>query len=296
MAPATLAGTALSRKRRRAARAAASTASPLEPTDGLLGGWSEDNLPEAGNTHSSAVRACHARDVDGRRMRAADRRSCGRTGKRIELGDRVLVQGSGPVGISAGGAGAAQRGASWVGVVGAPEARLEMARRFGADWTIDVTRTTPDERRQAVRDATGGRGPDVVIEASGNPAMPLPRRLRSGARCRAIYHRRSVHGQWQCRDKPTPADQPQASPYSRLLGQRLLPSLAGDGGDGGAGTTRRFRSTGLVESDLASLHAGADQSSPRRCRGRSNCQSRHLPQRLKSPLGCIPHPSLHILN
>ncbi len=87
----------------------------------------------------------------------------------IELGDRVLVQGSGPVGLSAI-ALARLRGAGWVGVIGAPPARLEMARRFGADWTCDVTQTTPDERRRAVRDATGGRGPDVVIEASGNPA------------------------------------------------------------------------------------------------------------------------------
>jgi len=38
---------------------------------------------------------------------------------------------------------------------------------------MDVTTTTPEERLRAVRDATGGRGPDIVIEASGNPrAVP----------------------------------------------------------------------------------------------------------------------------
>jgi L-iditol 2-dehydrogenase len=38
---------------------------------------------------------------------------------------------------------------------------------------MDVTETTPSERLRAVRDATGGRGPDIVIEASGNPqAVP----------------------------------------------------------------------------------------------------------------------------
>ncbi len=91
---------------------------------------------------------------------------------RIQLADRVLIQGSGPVGLSAG-ALALLSGAGWVGVIGAPELRLEAARRFGVDWTMDVTRTTREERLRAVKDATGGYGPDVVIEASGNPqAIP----------------------------------------------------------------------------------------------------------------------------
>jgi threonine dehydrogenase-like Zn-dependent dehydrogenase len=90
----------------------------------------------------------------------------------IRLGDRVLVQGSGPVGLSAA-ALALLSGAGWVGVIGAPEKRLEAAQRSGVDWTMDVRTTTPTERLQAVRDATGGRGPDIVIEASGNPnAVP----------------------------------------------------------------------------------------------------------------------------
>ena len=41
---------------------------------------------------------------------------------------------------------------------------------MGADWTLDVTQSTSDQRLRAVRAATGGRGPDIVIEASGNPA------------------------------------------------------------------------------------------------------------------------------
>ena len=91
---------------------------------------------------------------------------------RIQMGDRVLVQGSGPVGLSAAVL-ARLSGAGWVGVIGAPERRLEAARKFGADWTLDITRTTGEERRRAVRDATGGHGPDIVIEASGNPhAVP----------------------------------------------------------------------------------------------------------------------------
>ncbi len=90
----------------------------------------------------------------------------------IKLGDRVLVQGSGPVGLSCA-ALAMLSGAGWVGMIGAPENRLQAARRMGADWTIDVTTTTPEERRRAVVDAAGGRGPDIVIEASGNPKAVL---------------------------------------------------------------------------------------------------------------------------
>ncbi len=86
----------------------------------------------------------------------------------IKLGDRVLVQGSGPVGLSAV-ALARISGAGWVGVIGAPNLRLAMAQKFGADWTVDVTQTTPGERKRAILEQTGGRGPDIVIEASGNP-------------------------------------------------------------------------------------------------------------------------------
>lgn len=87
----------------------------------------------------------------------------------IRLGERVLIQGSGPVGLSAC-ALALLSGAGWVGVLGAPDARLAAAKTIGADFTLDVTQTTPASRLRAVREATGGRGPDIVIEASGNPA------------------------------------------------------------------------------------------------------------------------------
>jgi threonine dehydrogenase-like Zn-dependent dehydrogenase len=87
---------------------------------------------------------------------------------RIGLADRVLVQGSGPVGLSCA-ALTLLSGAGWVGVIGAPEQRLRAAEAIGVDFTLDITQTTPDERRRSVLDATGGRGPDIVIEASGNP-------------------------------------------------------------------------------------------------------------------------------
>ncbi len=86
----------------------------------------------------------------------------------IRLGDRVLIQGSGPVGLSAAML-ALLSGAGWVGVLGAPEARLSAAAKIGADWTGDVTVLSPSERARQIREATGGRGPDIIIEASGNP-------------------------------------------------------------------------------------------------------------------------------
>jgi threonine dehydrogenase-like Zn-dependent dehydrogenase len=90
----------------------------------------------------------------------------------IRLGERVLVQGTGPVGLSCA-ALAMVSGAGWVGAIGAPAMRLQAATRMGADWTMDVTATTPEERKRAVYAATGGRGPDIVIEASGNPQAVL---------------------------------------------------------------------------------------------------------------------------
>jgi L-iditol 2-dehydrogenase len=59
-------------------------------------------------------------------------------------------------------------GASWVGVIDDSELRLAAAHEFGADYALlNVTPEGP------VRDATGGRGADVVIEATGNPkAIP----------------------------------------------------------------------------------------------------------------------------
>ena len=61
-------------------------------------------------------------------------------------------------------------GAARVLVIGAPDARLALSRELGADASWDVTRTTEDERREEILALTGGRGPDVVIEAAGHPS------------------------------------------------------------------------------------------------------------------------------
>jgi threonine dehydrogenase-like Zn-dependent dehydrogenase len=90
-----------------------------------------------------------------------------RTG--INWQDNVVVQGAGPVGIAAL-AVAKSAGAGKVIVIGGPKHRLEMAKRFGADHTIDLEEvSTPAERIAAVRHLTGGYGADAVLECVGMP-------------------------------------------------------------------------------------------------------------------------------
>ena len=45
--------------------------------------------------------------------------------------------------------------------------RLRLAERFGATLTIEVSAIPPAGRIEAVRQQTGGRGADVVIDCSG---------------------------------------------------------------------------------------------------------------------------------
>ena len=87
----------------------------------------------------------------------------------LAMGDVVLVQGSGPVGLSAV-AFAKLRGAGLIVVIGAPAARLALATTFGADVVLSVDDDPIESREQTVLDLTEGRGVDVIVEASGNPA------------------------------------------------------------------------------------------------------------------------------
>jgi L-iditol 2-dehydrogenase len=137
--------------------------------DGLLGGWAERidvrpgvrvlPLPDGLDADTFMGGGCglptgfHAVERAG-----------------VALGDTVVVQGSGPVGLNAA-VFALLSGAQAVLVVGAPEARLAAARRLGADDVLDIERVkAPAERVRWVRERTSGRGADVVIEASGNPS------------------------------------------------------------------------------------------------------------------------------
>lgn len=78
-------------------------------------------------------------------------------------GDVVVVFGAGPVGLLAAEA-ARVRGAGTVIVVGRGS-RLQKAKEMGSD-VVDCTAGDPV---RAVRDLTGGRGADVVLECAGVP-------------------------------------------------------------------------------------------------------------------------------
>jgi len=81
--------------------------------------------------------------------------------------DNVVIQGAGAVGLSAL-AYALGSGARQVIVVGAPAERLAIAEEWGAHEVIDIERTEPAERAARVRELTGGRGADLVVECAGN--------------------------------------------------------------------------------------------------------------------------------
>lgn len=142
--------------------------------DGLLGGWSERIYLKPGVKVFRIPESVTPEQVIGG--------GCGlftgfagvdRSG--MQLGDSVLVQGAGPVGLSAA-AFAALGGASAVLMIGAPESRLELGRRFGVDHAFHLDETTPGERRERILELTGGRGPDVIIEAAGH-ASAIPEGL-----------------------------------------------------------------------------------------------------------------------
>ena len=81
----------------------------------------------------------------------------------IAIGDTVAVFAQGPIGLCAT-AGAKLMGATTVIAVDTVPARLEMARRMGADIVVDFKKENPVD---AIMRLTDGRGVDVAIEALG---------------------------------------------------------------------------------------------------------------------------------
>jgi L-iditol 2-dehydrogenase len=86
----------------------------------------------------------------------------------IKIGDTVLVLGSGPVGINAILL-ALMRGALRMLCIGAPQGRLDAAIDAGATATLNIETHDEAQRLDWVLENTGGRGADVVIEATGAP-------------------------------------------------------------------------------------------------------------------------------
>jgi L-iditol 2-dehydrogenase len=125
---------------------------------------------------------------------------------RIQLGESVAVLGVGPVGQSMV-ALASLSGAGEIVAVGAPADRLEYAGRMGATTTLGLD-IPPDGRVAMVRAMTGGRGADVVLEATGSPdamsqALDL---VRDGGRVVIAGHYTdngpvTIHPHWQVNRK-----------------------------------------------------------------------------------------------
>jgi alcohol dehydrogenase len=81
----------------------------------------------------------------------------------VRIGDTVAVFAQGPIGLCAT-AGARLMGATTIIGVEAVPARMEIARRMGADHVVDFTKVDPVDE---IMRLTDGRGVDVAIEALG---------------------------------------------------------------------------------------------------------------------------------
>lgn len=139
--------------------------------DGLLGGWSQQIYLKPGVKVLKLPEGVSSDDLIGGGCGlftgfAAVKRSD------LQMGDVVIVQGSGAVGLCAA-AFASMRGAAFVIVIGTPQSRLDLALTLGADVVLSIEDETAQGRLDKVNELTNGRGADVIIEASGNPkALP----------------------------------------------------------------------------------------------------------------------------
>jgi len=81
----------------------------------------------------------------------------------VRPGDIVLVHGTGPIGLAA-----VQlskiSGAAKVILSGRNDFKLNIGKQLGADMTVNILK---DNLGNLVKDVTHGKGPDVIIEASG---------------------------------------------------------------------------------------------------------------------------------
>jgi threonine dehydrogenase-like Zn-dependent dehydrogenase len=134
----------------------------------LFGGFAEYGyvLPEAGRVRVpddlpnefASLSSCALRSV----MNAVDALGA------VATTDTVVIQGAGPLGLLAT-AVAKISGARRVITIGAPDPRLAIAGEFGADDTISVERSSPEERAERIKTLTNGRGADIVMEFTGHP-------------------------------------------------------------------------------------------------------------------------------
>ena len=90
---------------------------------------------------------------------------------RVRVGDTVVIQGAGGLGLNAS-AVAKEMGAAQVIVVDQIPERLTLARRFGADHTVNIEDIpTRQARVSFVRELTRGWGADIVCDFAGVPQV-----------------------------------------------------------------------------------------------------------------------------
>ncbi len=86
--------------------------------------------------------------------------------------ESVLILGCGPLGLYSL-AVAKDLGAKRALVIGAPDARLKVAKEWGADEVLNLDQVSQLKgRRQWVLDHTGGRGADVTFQCANSRALP----------------------------------------------------------------------------------------------------------------------------
>jgi len=86
---------------------------------------------------------------------------------KVRIGDTVMIIGTGPIGLSAV-AMAKLQGASKIILCGRKDMKLEVGKKMGADYTINMTR---EDMAARVSELTDGNGADVIVEASGSVEM-----------------------------------------------------------------------------------------------------------------------------
>ncbi|MGY4707915.1 zinc-binding dehydrogenase [Candidatus Bipolaricaulota sp. J31] len=92
------------------------------------------------------------------------------SGEGFKAGDTVVIQGVGPLGLLHV-IKARILGAGDIIAIDTSDFRLEIAKRFGADYIINANKTTSSERIEQIYDLTHGLGADLVIECAGVPKV-----------------------------------------------------------------------------------------------------------------------------
>uniref|UniRef100_A0A7S0BKG9 Enoyl reductase (ER) domain-containing protein n=1 Tax=Rhodosorus marinus TaxID=101924 RepID=A0A7S0BKG9_9RHOD len=89
---------------------------------------------------------------------------------RVEMGDTVVVSGSGAIGLGMITALKAEKRASRIIALDCSDERLEIARKCGADILLNPLKENVVD---SVKNICGGYGCDVYLEAAGNPASVI---------------------------------------------------------------------------------------------------------------------------